>query len=429
MFYDQADILVRAGSGGNGAVSFYRAKGITKGGPDGGDGGNGGSVYVVATNRLNTLSDYISRKKFIATDGERGDIVNRHGKKGEDLVLYVPVGTMIWQLTGRTDRPPEFIADLTEDGQRFLLAQGGRGGFGNAHFTSSTRQSPEFAEAGSPGESKDIRLELRLLADVGLVGFPNAGKSTLISRVSSARPKIADYPFTTLVPNLGVVMRGDDRLVVADIPGLIEGASEGKGLGHEFLRHVSRCRLIVHMIDATSDDWVAAYRTIRTELEKFDPHLSKKPEIVVVNKIDMLSESEQSRASSKQSNSLKKALKKDTPIFFISAVTGDGIKELFDAIFEIASGLPAPSSHEDARKVFRIDSIAGDIFDIRELPSGYRVVGKRIEELALRLPLDQWQARERMLDIMKKQGIMKALIKKGLKAGDKIWIGEKAMEY
>lgn len=405
-------------------VSFYRAKGVPKGGPDGGDGGYGGSVIVQATNRLNTLSNYISRKKFNAADGEKGGTKNCHGKKGDDLVLLVPVGTVIFFIKQHgKETVNEVMGDLVEDGQQLLIASGGRGGFGNFHFKAANRQSPDFAEAGSQGDHHTVKLELRLLADVGLVGFPNAGKSTLISRVSNARPKIANYPFTTLIPNLGVTTRGDDHLVVADIPGLIEGAAEGKGLGHEFLRHVARCRLILHMIDATGDDWVAQYKTIRSELIKFDPKLAEKKELIVVNKIDA-----QVADADVQLKALKKLVGRQK-IYQISAVTGDGVKPLFNDIFTLASKLPVPQMDSDQHKVFTFEDIMPDMFEVKKLASGFRIQGKKIEELAHRLNFSSWQARERFFDIIARHGAVKQMKKLGLKAGDKIWIGEKVVEY
>src|SRR5262249_43778827 len=290
MFVDEVDIHVAAGHGGRGCLAFRREKFVPRGGPSGGDGGHGGSVFVIASPHTNTLINYRFHPEFSADRGEHGQGSNRTGHAGGDLELAVPIGTLVHEKTGDPAHPLRLLADLAEAGQRVLVARGGRGGLGNAHFATSTNRAPRKVQPGEPGEEKDLRLELKLLADVGLVGFPNAGKSTLIARVSAARPKIADYPFTTLTPNLGVVrLSGDRSFVVADVPGLIEGAHRGLGLGHQFLRHLERTKALVHVVDvsgASSRDPVEDLETVRRELELFQPALAAKPQLVAANKMD-----------------------------------------------------------------------------------------------------------------------------------------------
>src|SRR5437870_3949269 len=290
MFVDEVDIHVAAGSGGRGCLAFRREKFVPRGGPSGGDGGHGGSVFVVASPHTNTLINYRFHPEFSAERGEHGMGSDRTGHSGADLELAVPLGTIVYEKTGDLEQPYRLLADLAHEGQRVLVAKGGRGGMGNARFATSTNRAPRKVQPGEAGEVKDLRLELKLLADVGLVGFPNAGKSTLIARVSAARPKIADYPFTTLTPNLGVVgLSGDRSFVVADVPGLIEGAHRGAGLGHQFLRHLERTKVLVHLVDvsgASGRDPVSDLETVRHELELFQPTLAAKPQIVAANMMD-----------------------------------------------------------------------------------------------------------------------------------------------
>src|SRR3977135_518715 len=292
MFVDEVDIHVVAGDGGNGCLAFRREKFVPRGGPSGGDGGHGGSVFIVARPHTNTLINFRLHPAFTDTRGDHGQGSNRTGHTGADLELAVPIGTLVYEKTGDPHEPCRLLADLTEEGQRVLVAHGGRGGMGNARFATSTNRAPRKVQPGEPGEIKDLRLELKLLADVGLVGFPNAGTSTLIARASAARPKIAYYPFTTLTPNLGVVRLSDDRsFVVADVPGLIEGAHRGQGLGHQFLRHLERTRVLVLVVDvsgASGGNPVEDLDTVRKDLELFQPTLAAKPKIVAANKIDAL---------------------------------------------------------------------------------------------------------------------------------------------
>ena len=342
-FLDQAKVYIRSGGGGAGCVSFRREKFIEYGGPDGGDGGRGGDVWIEAVEGLNTLIDFRYQQHFKAKRGGHGMGKQRTGARGEDVVLKVPVGTQVYEEDQET-----MIADLTEVGQRVLLAAGGNGGWGNLRFKSSTNQAPRRSNPGEEGEERWLWLRLKLIADAGLVGLPNAGKSTFLAAATSAHPKIADYPFTTLHPGLGVVDLGTStRFVLADIPGLIEGAADGAGLGHRFLGHVERCKVLLHLIDVTQDDPAAAYRTIRSELEAYDPELAERPEIVALNKIDALTP----ELVTEQAKQLKKAYK-GKPLL-ISGVTGTGVK---DALYAIASHLgfqdedytaPAPATQDD----------------------------------------------------------------------------------
>lgn len=327
-FVDEARIEVQGGNGGNGAASFRREKFIPKGGPDGGDGGRGGSVYVLADRNLNTLIDYRYARKFFAKNGENGRGADCFGAGAEDIVLKVPVGTLVIdETTGET------VADLTKHGEKALVAQGGKGGLGNLHFKSSTNRAPRQATKGEPGQYRALHLELKVLADVGLLGMPNAGKSTFISAVSNARPKVADYPFTTLVPHLGVVRVGNEQsFVLADIPGLVEGAAEGAGLGHLFLRHLSRTSLLLHVIDCApldpEVDPVAQARALVRELEKYNPELAQKPRWIVLNKADLLQEDKEEKIAH-----FKKELASDgRPFFVMSAATRTGTQELINAI-------------------------------------------------------------------------------------------------
>ena len=328
MFVDEVDIHVTAGAGGNGCLSFRREKYVPRGGPDGGDGGSGGSVYVTAIATKNTLIDFRYHPDFKARRGQHGKGSNQTGQTAEDLEITVPVGTLVFEKDGDDQR---LVADLAEEGQRVLVARGGRGGRGNARFVSSTNRAPRRTEPGEDGEQKQLHLELKLLADVGLVGFPNAGKSTLISRISAAHPKIADYPFTTLTPNLGVVsLSGDRSFVVADVPGLLKGAHEGHGLGHQFLRHIERTKILVHLVDVSSASGrepVKDFDIIRDELRRFDEQVAAKPQIVVATKIDALDDP--ARLDSLRSHVRKKRL----PFVTISAVSGEGLDELLETIW------------------------------------------------------------------------------------------------
>ena len=328
-FLDQAKVFIRSGDGGAGSVSFRREKFIEFGGPDGGDGGRGGDVWLEAVNGLNTLIDYRYQQHFKAKTGVHGMGRNRTGAKGADVTLKVPAGTQVYEEDNET-----LICDLTTVGQRFRLAQGGNGGFGNQHFKTSTNQAPRRANPGLPGEEMNVWLRLKLIADAGLVGLPNAGKSTFLAAVSAAKPKIADYPFTTLHPQLGVVNADGREFVLADIPGLIEGAHEGAGLGDRFLGHVERCRVLLHLVDGTCEHAGKAYKTVRTELEAYTGHLADKIEIVALNKIDAVTPDE----LKKQKDRLKRAARK-TPLL-MSGATGEGVKEALRALAEVIGEAP-----------------------------------------------------------------------------------------
>lgn len=325
MFIDRAKIFVKAGDGGNGCVAFHREKFVPMGGPSGGDGGKGGDVILVADKNLQTLMDFKYKRHYKAQKGQNGQGGNKKGKDGEDLILKVPVGTVV-----KDAQTGQIIADLVEDGQKVIVAKGGRGGKGNAAFKSPTNQAPTNAEPGEEGEERWIELELKLLADIGIIGFPNAGKSTLISVLSNAKPKIADYPFTTLTPVLGVLQLDvDDYVIMADIPGLIEGASEGAGLGHEFLRHIERTKFLIHLIDVSdfaTKNWKEAYEIINSELKKYNPKLAEKPQIVVANKIDALSD----RSVLEQMRHYFE--NKNIPFVAVSLLTREGIDELINTI-------------------------------------------------------------------------------------------------
>jgi GTP-binding protein len=352
VFVDEVDIHVKAGDGGRGALSFRREKFVPRGGPDGGNGGKGGSVYLVADPHRNTLVHFRFSPNFEAKRGGGGQGALKSGREGDDLEIPVPVGTLVFIKNPEQPHDVQQVADLTEVGQRVRVAKGGRGGLGNAHFATSTNRAPRKTQPGEPGEERDLRLQLKLLADVGLVGYPNAGKSTLISRISAAKPKIADYPFTTLTPHLGVVSLHDDRsFVVADVPGLIEGASEGHGLGHQFLRHIERTKVLIHLVDvsgASGRDPVSDFETIRRELALYNSQLLDKPEIVVANKMDAVDDPSRVDALARRAAAL------DLPFFRISAVTGQGVPALLEAAWtHMQSGAPGASGASGASSVVR----------------------------------------------------------------------------
>ena len=343
MFVDEVDIHVTAGDGGRGCLSFRREKYVPRGGPDGGDGGGGGSVFIVATPRKNTLVDFRFHPEFEARRGGHGQGANKTGQTGEDLEIQVPIGTLVYDKRAGTGEL-ELVADLAAEGQRVLVAKGGRGGMGNARFATSTNRAPRKTQPGEPGEERFLRLQLKLLADAGLVGFPNAGKSTLIARISAARPKIADYPFTTLTPNLGVVTLSDDRsFVVADVPGLIAGAHEGHGLGHQFLRHIERTKVLIHLVDvsgASGRDPVEDFETINAELRLFDRAVAAKPQLVAAAKIDALDDP--ARVESLERHVRRKKL----PFFRISGVTGEGVDALLEAAWREIAAVGEAALHE-----------------------------------------------------------------------------------
>ncbi len=422
MFVDTAKVFVQAGRGGDGAVSFRHEIYVDKGGPDGGDGGRGGDVIFVAVEGMNTLIDFRYKPELKGEPGQSGAKRDRHGKSGAPNYVKVPVGTIV-------KRDGEIIADFTEDGQKLVVAKGGDGGFGNAHFKSSVRQAPRIAEKGEPGDTFEAELELKLLADVGLVGFPNAGKSTFLSVVSNARPEIADYAFTTLTPNLGVADIDDGSLLIADIPGLIEGASEGKGLGDAFLRHVERTAVILHLIDAYTEDVAKAYKTIRHELAAYSEDLAQRPEVVALTKIEGLDE----ELIEMQKDALK-AVAGDSLVFAISspAHTGltDVLRELRKEVTTIREAeKEAAESGEDAGlAVISLNqeekALAWHIKKTtNEEGTVFVVKGHKIEKFARRTQFDNYEGVNRLRDIMKKMGITHALIREGAEGSSVIRIG------
>ncbi|MCK9486613.1 MAG: GTPase ObgE [Dehalococcoidia bacterium] len=413
---DQIEIEVAAGRGGDGAVSFRREKFTPRGGPDGGDGGRGGDVYLVAQRRMTTLDDYSDGRVRRSEDGVSGGPNQRRGRSGEALVLPVPVGTMVYD--AETD---EVLADLTEDGARVLLGRGGRGGWGNKRFTNSTRQAPKFAQRGAPGDERRLRLDLKLLADVGLVGLPNAGKSTLLTVWSRARPKIAAYPFTTLQPELGVVYVGHDAFVAADMPGLIEGASAGVGLGHEFLRHIERTRVLVHVLDMTEDEPLANYAMINAELREFGHGLAEKPQILALNKAD----DPDAQAHIELLREDVEAL--GVPTFTISAATGQGVRELAQqALWTLraaqdeeaeATAAEVPVLTPEPRRTGRFEAY-------RDAEGVAVVDGPTPNWLAATLDLHDREPREEFFSRLRRMGVHRSMRRLGVKEGDPVRVGD-----
>lgn len=409
MFIDTAKVYVQAGKGGNGAVSFRREIYVDKGGPDGGDGGKGGDVIFEATENLNTLIDFRYKPELKAESGSNGSKANRHGKSGENLIVKVPVGTLV-------RKAGVVIADLTENGQRQAIAMGGDGGFGNAHFKSSVRQTPRMAELGEQGDTFEAELELKLLADVGLLGFPNAGKSTFLSVVSNARPEIADYAFTTLTPNLGVADIDDGSLLIADIPGLIEGASEGKGLGDAFLRHVERTAVLLHLIDAYTDDIAKAYRTIRSELASYSSELTQRPEVIALTKTEGLDDD----ILHMQMEALRAEAGKNAEIYAISSSAHQGLTEVLRALRkEVQQSREIEHEIEDINDDIPVIGLSGT-----QLASAWKVekddeagvfvvTGEKIEKFARRTNFDNFEGVNRLRDIMKKLGVTHELSRAG----------------
>lgn len=416
-FVDAVTVKVSAGAGGDGKLSFRREKFIARGGPDGGDGGDGGDVVLLASRNQNTLAAFRYQKELKADAGHSGGKSHKHGRSGNDLIVAVPVGTV-------ASDAGKVVADLTEDGQKVVVARGGRGGFGNAHFVSSRRQTPKFAEKGEPGDQLELKLELKMIADVGLVGLPNAGKSTLLSKVSNARPEIADYPFTTLTPNLGVVDIGDSGVLFADIPGLIEGASSGKGLGHDFLRHIERTAVILHLIDAYTEDVATSYKTVRAELKAYRPQLIKHPEIIALTKVEGLDE----EIINDLTSQLRSAAPKKTPIFAISSQSGEGLQSLLfkvrDVVAEVrARAAAATEKAEPGVPVITLKDTK-DGWRVKKSGKRFIVTGEKIEHFARRTDFDNDQAVQRLRDIMKKTGILHELTRRGIKPDQVIQFGD-----
>jgi GTP-binding protein len=414
-FFDEATIHIRAGNGGNGAVNFRREKFVPLGGPDGGNGGGGGDVYVVANRHLNTLIQFQRQRHFRAESGGKGDRNNMHGKRGKDLWIDVPPGTVV-----RDAQTGELLADLVQDGQKALVAKSGRGGRGNAFFASPTNQAPRIAEKGEPGQARSLKLELKLIAEVGIIGVPNAGKSTLLAAISAARPKIADYPFTTLAPNLGVATVDDASLVLADIPGLIEGAHAGAGLGTAFLRHIERTRVCIHLLDGASADPLRDFTTINHELELFSPKLAAEPQVVAFNKMDL--PQAQELWPSVQSAMRERHL----PVYAISAVTGQGTTELLRAVLQVLQVTPREEPAA-AAEVFRPSD--EEAFEIVQEGGSFRVRGKRIERVTVMTDWANDEAVARFQRIIKAMGIQEALQKAGVQPGDMVLIGDHELEW
>lgn len=422
MFVDYTKIIIKSGDGGNGAVSFRREKYVAAGGPDGGDGGKGGDVYFVVDSDSNTLIDFRYNKKFKAQNGDNGSGAHKYGKSGEDLIIKVPKGTVV-----RDAETGEVIADLSEDGEKELILPGGRGGKGNSHFATSTRQVPRFAQDGEKGLEKELILELKLLADVGLIGFPNVGKSTLLSRVTAATPKIANYHFTTIYPNLGVVKTEyGDSFVMADIPGVIEGASDGVGLGIQFLRHIERTRLLLHVIDCSGSegrDPIEDYKIINNELQNYSEKLSKRKQIIVANKADVMQDDKGYKKLEKM------ARENGIEIFKISAVTGEGLKELFSHVSEVLKTLPKEDLIEvTERKVYTLKEDEKE-FNIEVVDGEFIVTGSAIEKLMGRINIGDNESMAYFERNLNDLGINDALREKGVKEGDTVKFLEWEFEW
>jgi GTP-binding protein len=417
MFIDHAKIFLKGGDGGNGCVAFRREKYVPMGGPYGGDGGRGGNVVFVADEGMSTLMDFQYRKHFKADRGVHGIGKNQHGAWGENLVVRVPVGTIVLD-----DDTGEVIADFTAAEQEAIIARGGRGGKGNSRFSNATHKAPSMAENGEPGEEKWIRLELKLLADVGLVGFPNAGKSTFISRVSAARPKIADYAFTTLAPNLGVVLtRNKESFVIADIPGLIAGAHEGVGLGLDFLRHIERNKVLLFILDTAqvdSRDVMEDFIILRSELEFFNPELLKRPYLIVANKLDVPDAEDKFRALQEKYGDL---------VYGISAVSGQGVDELVEKTYALLQSIPPEEHIGEARIIRRFEQELPFIIDI--IDGVYQVSGKRIENLLEMTNFNQDENLQKFQKTVARMGLDEALKAKGIQEGDTVRIKEMEFDY
>ena len=425
MFYDYAKVNVKAGDGGNGIVAFRREKYVPKGGPAGGDGGKGGSIILRADEGLRTLIDFRYQTHYKVKRGDHGSGAKQHGRSADDIVLRVPVGTVV-----RDADTKKLLGDLRHHGQEIVVAQGGRGGRGNARFVSSTHRAPAFAENGEKGEERWITLELKLLADVGLVGFPNVGKSTIISRVSAAKPKIANYHFTTLEPNLGMVRVDAGRsFVIADVPGLVEGAAEGAGLGHRFLRHVERTRVLVHVVDLSGSegrDPLEDLAVIRGELERYAPQLNEKPMVIVANKVDLMSDDDRDAALARLSEAYP-----EVRIFPMSAATDSDLNELVYHLADILDAIgPVEYAEEDFEPVEEEPQKQEAPFRVQKIgPDAYEVVGPEIDGLVGRTQFERDEAVERFMKILDNMGIEKALREAGIQDGDTVIVGPMALDY
>lgn len=411
MFVDKAIIHVKSGAGGNGMVAWRREKYVAFGGPAGGDGGKGGDVIIEATDDLNTLMDFKYQSIFKAGEGEKGGPKNMHGKHGKDITILVPCGTIV-----RDIESGHAIADLRQAGDKVLVAAGGRGGRGNSRFVSAKRQAPQFSEPGEPGIERELELELKLIAEVGIIGLPNAGKSTLISVISAAKPKIADYPFTTLQPNLGVVRKPNgDGIVIADIPGLVEGASEGIGLGHEFLRHVERTRLLLHLVDVSAGDaFFENFDLINRELERYSQKLSKKPQVVVLSKIDMV--------DAETTEHFLTEMRKRTSerVFAISAITHKGLEPLFNTVFEMLAHLGEEEEVVHIVPDLRAFDNDDSDFEVHRHNNVFTVTGGKIDRLFSVTDMRNREAVHRLMNILRAMGVYAALAKAGAQEGQTV---------
>lgn len=417
LFFDEAKIFVQAGRGGDGCVSFRREKYVPYGGPNGGHGGKGGDVIVVASPHLNTLLSLRKHPHWRAERGAHGQGSDKHGKNGADVVIPVPCGTLV-----RDAETGEVLADLVNIGDRVIVARGGRGGRGNSAFASSTHQAPRFAEKGEPGETRTILLELKLIADVGIIGLPNAGKSTFLASVTAARPKIADYPFTTLVPNLGVALVDAREIVLADIPGLIAGAHAGAGLGDKFLRHIERTRVLIHLLDGSLDDPLRAYETINRELAEYSARLVAKPQVIGFNKMDL------PNAQARWESLERVFAQRHIEAYPISAATGQGVRELLRAVAKRLAELPRETLRQDELPVIRPteDETA---FTITREEHAWRVRGKKVERMVAMTNFDQDEAVLRLHRVFQAMGVNDALKEAGVREGDTVRIGEVELEW
>lgn len=422
MFADKVEITVQAGKGGDGRLSFRHEKFRAKGGPDGGDGGHGGNVVFKVDHNLNTLANFRKQKQVKAEDGQGGGSDRKHGKAGQNAIIKVPMGTQVYQ-------EGELVADLTTQGQEAVVAKGGRGGFGNAHFTSSTRQAPEAVELGERGESKILNLELKLVADIGLVGLPNAGKSTLLSVISNARPEIADYPFTTLTPNLGVVDVNNTSILVADIPGLIEGASQGKGLGDEFLRHVERTAVLLHLIDLTSETVHQDYLTIEAELQSYQIDLTDKPRLLVPTKIEAVPK----QLIDNRLSEIRQAagLDIDAHLYPISAQAHQGLNELLRAVVPMveAARKQRRETEQEAAKIVIDETTQPNLWQVVKDKQRFVIKGQKLEGFARRTDWNNDASVERLRDILHKQGVDKELVRQGAEPGVTLSIAGHELEW
>lgn len=421
MFYDEAKIHIRSGDGGDGMISFRREKFVRQGGPDGGDGGRGGDIIFVASSHLNSLVTFQRNKHYRAGNGTHGTVQRMNGASGDDLRLEAPPGTII-----RNAETGDVLADLIEPGQEVVILSGGRGGRGNQHFANSRQQAPRIAERGEPGEELWIKLELKLIADVGVIGVPNAGKSTFLSVISAARPKIGDYPFTTLQPNLGVATIDEyETIVFADIPGLIEGASEGVGLGHDFLRHIERTRVLVHLLDGMAEDPLADFGMINNELALYNAEIAAKPQIIVLNKIDL------PEVRAREGEIRSAITKAGYPFMSISAVTNEGVKALLYEVKRMTDAAPRGLTTAAASEPVVIrPAVEEKAFTIRrEGGNIWRVRGKEIERIAAMTYFEFDDSLLRFQTALEKTGITAALTDAGVKVGDTVYIGDQELEW